>query len=166
MWYHKLSEILKKHQFKMSIHDEALFIIDKIPENPVWCLIYVDDILMTSPSALMLSETVEALKEDLTLTSKETLSDYLSMNLWKTDTREICLSAEKYAQKLQGKFQLSSGGKRVYTPLPPSEPRGTKPVTAMNKFEYLSKTGSLLYASTCCKPDLQHGESTMAQANK
>ena len=116
MWYHKLSEILRKHQFRMSIHDEALFISDKSPENPVWCLIYVDDILMTSPSAQVLNETVDALKEDLTLTSTETLSQYLGMNLWKTEAGEICLSAEKYAEKLQGEFQLSSGGKRVYTP--------------------------------------------------
>ena len=102
----------------------------------------------------MLSETVEALKEDLTLTSTETLSEYLGMNLWKTDAGEICLSAKKYAEKLQGKFQLSLGGKRVYTPLPPSEFGGMKPIRAMNEFEYLSKTDSLLYASTCCRPDL------------
>jgi hypothetical protein len=166
MWYHKLSEILRKHQFRMSIHDEALFICDRAPETPVWCLIYKDDILMTSPSALVLKRTVEALKEDLTLTSTEALSQYLGMNLWQTAAGEICLSAEKYAEKLQGKFQLSLGGKRMRTPLPPSDPEGMKPVTAMNEFEYLSKTGSLLYASTCCRPDLQHGVSTVAQASK
>ena len=86
--------------------------------------------------------------------------------MWKFECRETCLSAQKYAEKLQWKFQLSSGGKRVYTPLPPSEPGGMKPVTAMNKFEYLFRTGSLLYASTCCRRDLQHGVSTAAQANK
>ena len=61
MWYHKLSEILEKHQFKKSMHDEALFVSHKAPENPVWCLIYVDDILMTSPSSQVLNETVEGL---------------------------------------------------------------------------------------------------------
>ena len=110
MWYHKLSEILEKHQFKRSIHDEALFVSHKSPENPVWCLVYVDDILMTSPSAQVLEETVHRLKEDLTLTTSETLSQYLGMNLWKTEAGEICLSAEKYAEKLQGKFQLSAVG--------------------------------------------------------
>ena len=57
----------------MSIHNEALFISDKSPENHVRCLIYVDDILMTSPSPQVLSETVETLKENSTLTSIETL---------------------------------------------------------------------------------------------
>ena len=97
MWYHKLSEIIRKHQFKMSIHDEALFIRDKSPNNPVWCLIYVDDILMTSPYAQVTSENVDALKEDLTLTSTKVLSQYLGVNLWKIEVGEICLSAEKFA---------------------------------------------------------------------
>ena len=71
----------------MSIHNEALFISDKSPENHVRCLIYVDDILMTSPSPQVLSETIEALKEDLTLTSTETLSQYLGMNARYTPLR-------------------------------------------------------------------------------
>ena len=81
----------------MSIHDEALFINDKSPENPVWCLTYVDNILMTTPSTRVPSKTVEALKKDLTLTSTTTLSQYLGMNLWKTDTEQICQSVDKYA---------------------------------------------------------------------
>ena len=135
MWYHKFSEILEKHQFKRSIHDEALFISHKHPDNPVWCLIYIDDILMTSPSAQVLNETVERPKKDLTLTSSDTLSQYLGMNLWKTEAGEICLSAEKYAEKLQGEFQLSADGKKVTTPLPSTEPAGMQPVTAMNEFD-------------------------------
>ena len=89
----------------MGIHDGALFIRDKSPENPVWWLIYVDDILITLPPPQVLGETVQALKEDLILTSTETLSQYLGKNLWKTDTKDICMSTEKYAEKLQGKFQ-------------------------------------------------------------
>jgi hypothetical protein len=45
MWYHKLCEILEKHQLKKSIHDEALFVSHVTPNNPVWCLVYVDGIL-------------------------------------------------------------------------------------------------------------------------
>ena len=63
MWYHKFSEILEKH------HDEALLISHKSPDKPVWCLIYVDDILMTCPSTQVLNETVDCLKEGFTLTS-------------------------------------------------------------------------------------------------
>ena len=142
MWYHKLPEILEKHKFKRSIHDEALYIGQKAPENPVWCLVYVDDILMTSPSPQVLEDTIDGLKEDLTLTSSESLSQYLGMNLWKAEAGEICLSAKKYAENLQVKFQLKADGKKV-------RPEGMKPVTAMNVFECLSKTGSVMYASTC-----------------
>ena len=85
MWYHKLYEILEKHQFRKSIHDEALFISNKSPGNPVWYLIYVDDLLMSSPSTEVLKETVESLRKELTLTNSETLSQYLGMNLWKTE---------------------------------------------------------------------------------
>ena len=108
---------------------------------------------MTSTSAQVLEETVYRLSEDLT--SSETLSQYLGMNLWKTEAGEIRLSAKKYAKKLQGKFQLNAEEKKVKTPLPPTEPYGSEPVEAMNEFEYLSKTGSILYASTCYRPDIQ-----------
>ena len=36
----------------------------------------------------------------------------------------------------------------------------------MNEFEYLSKTGSILYASTCCQPDIQHGVSVVGHRSK
>ena len=166
MWYHKLSSILEKHKFKRSIHDEALFVSHKVPSSPVWCLVYVDDILMTSPSAEVLQATVDKLKEDLTLTSSETLTQYLGMNLWKTAAGEICLSAEKYAEKLQTKFSIQAEKRRVETPLPSTEPVGMEPVPAMDEFNYLSKTGSLLYAATCCRPDMQHGVSVVAQTCK
>ena len=52
------------------------------------------------------------------------------------------------------------------TPLPTAEPGDMEPVQAMNEFPYLSKTGSLLYAATCCRPDIQHGVSVVAQACK
>ena len=84
MWYHKLSEILEMHPLKRRIHDEALFVSHKTPEHPVRCLVYVDDILMTSPYAQVLERTVQKLKEDLTLTSSEILLQFLGMNLWKT----------------------------------------------------------------------------------
>ena len=166
MWYYKLSAILEKNHFVRSIHDEALFINRKQPDKPVWCLIYVDDILMTSPSKDMLNETVEGLKGDLTLTTSDTLSQYLGMNLWQTDSGEICLSADKYVEKLEKKFDLTTGGRRAETPLPVAEPEGMEPVTAMTEFQYLSRVGSLLYAATCCRPDLQHAVSTVAQASK
>ena len=121
---------------------------------------------MTSPSAKVLEEIVHRLKEDLTLTSFETLSQFLGMNLWKPEAREICLSAETYAEKLQGKFKRSAEGKKVKTPLPHTEPEGLEPVEAMNELEYLSKTGLVLYASTCCRPDIQHGVSVVAQKCK
>ena len=43
MWYQRLLTVLIKLGIKKSIHDEALFMSDA----PVWCLIYVANILMT-----------------------------------------------------------------------------------------------------------------------
>ena len=74
MWYHKFLEIMEKHQFRKNIHDEALFISDKSLGNPIWCLIYVDDILMTSPSTEVLRETIEGQRKKSTLTTLQTLS--------------------------------------------------------------------------------------------
>ena len=108
----------------------------KHPDNAVWCLVYVDDILMTSPSTEVLCKTIHRLKEDLTLTTSETLTPYLGMNLWKSNSREIFLSAEKYAEKLLTKFSLKRDGRRVETPLPTTEPGGMEPTPALDEFSY------------------------------
>ena len=81
------------------------------------------------------------------------------------EVKRIAL-VEKYAEKLGAKFSLKSENRRVETPLPSVEPVGMEPILAMDEYTYLSKTGSLLYATTCCRPDMQHGVSVVAQTCK
>ena len=40
MWYHKPPKIIEKHQFKRSIHDDALFISHKTPYG-AWCMLTI-----------------------------------------------------------------------------------------------------------------------------
>ena len=115
----------------MWYYDEALIIYHKSLENCVLGLVYVDNILMSSPSTLVLNQTVEGLKEDLTLTSSRILSQYLRMNLWKTKARAIRPSAEKYTENLQGIFSLNAEGKKVNTSLLLTEHAGIEPVSLL-----------------------------------
>jgi hypothetical protein len=101
MWYQRLSEALIKIGFTKSINDEALFIIPS-RDTPVWCLVYVDDILMTSPSKEEIERCVSNLKKDFTLTITMTVTQFLGMNVThNVDSGEVTISCTKYLEKLE-----------------------------------------------------------------
>ena len=63
MWYLKLEEALNKQLFSKSTSDEALFI--KKEGGAVYCLVYVDDILMASGNRQLLNQEVTTLQKTL-----------------------------------------------------------------------------------------------------
>ena len=52
-------------------------------------------------------------------------------------------------------LHLSAESKNVYTTLPTTDLRGLELVTGVNELEYLSKTGSILFAFTRYRPNIQ-----------
>ena len=162
MWYQRLSSALVKMGFTKSIHDEALFISDA----PVWCLIYVDDILMTSPVKGEIDKYVELLKKEFTLTIMTTVSQYLGMNLsHNLETGEITISCEKYLEKMVKKYDVKMTGRRVRTPLNPVSLSSEGEPDQMTQLEYQGRVGSLLFSSTCCRLDISFPVHFVAQGN-
>jgi len=61
-WNAKLSQVLLKFEFKQSEYDHSLF-IKKTTIGMVLVLIYVDDMLITGSSLLLIEETKDQLKQ-------------------------------------------------------------------------------------------------------
>ena len=165
MWYERLSCALKKYGFHTSDYDDALFInLDITP--PVWCLVYVDDILMMSSSEENLNLCASKLKNEFEMTVSEEPSQYLGMNIHKNkETGEITISQEKYIQNMVKRYNVVPP-RKTYSPIiPPLEHVSRKDPEAMGQYEYQAKVGSLIYAATCSRPDLQFAVNYASQGN-
>ena len=78
---------------------------------------------------------------------------------------ELTLKADKYIEKLEKKFHVTTT-KKVATPLftPPLEDHSKEHIVI--EFYYQSRVGSLIYAATCCRPDIQFPVNFVSQGNQ
>ena len=113
LWYDKLAQSLHALGFTKSPNDDALFTLPHA--IPQYCLLYVDDILLSSPSKPALDLTIAALQREYTLTVTTSFSQYLGMNFSRSADGSITLSCEKYLSKIASRYSPS---KPAYTPLP------------------------------------------------
>ena len=167
MWYQRLSDALTRIGFRKSIHDHALFMrTNNKNECTTWCLVYVDDILMASSMKEEIHKCITQLQKEFTLTIVEKLTQFLGMNLnYDMNKGELSLKADKYIEKLESKFHVTTT-KRCLTPLftPPLEDPSREPI--VTEFYYQSRVGSLIYAATCCRPDIQFPVNFVSQGNQ
>ena len=164
MWYRKLYEAFINIGFEASIHDECLFTYKK-GGAPVWALVYVDDVLMASPSMDALNAVVANLQQCFNLKIMPDVSLYLGMNIQRDrEQRTISIGLQKFADKVVANFDLKP--RRYKTPLSfDAFQAGTDRDCLHTTFEYLSRIGTLQYAATTCRPDLQYAASRLAQAS-
>ena len=108
-----------------------------------------------------LEATISALQREYTLTVTRTPSQYLGMNLHVHPDHSISLSCEKYISKFLQKYPNISQ-RSVFTPLPTPLPSSGGPSTnPLHDFQ--GKIGSLLYAATSARPDIQHAVSAISR---
>ena len=139
MWYERLSSALKRHGFHTSHYDDALFINNSVKPT-VWCLVYVDDILMMSTSKKTLNMCVEKLKSEFEMTVSEEPSQYLGMNVTKNqETGEITISQEKYIQTMIKRYDVVAPRKTYTSIIPPLDRVSRRDEEAMGQYEYQAK---------------------------
>ena len=167
VWYTHIEQFLKSKGWKPLDTDWALFIS---PDSKSYLLLYVDDILIGSKEFSNLQDTKKMLKDKYQM-REENLEKYLGVNMQVNQSGSISLFLEKYANKLQQKFQLSNKLKQHRVPMtvdpniaPPKE--GEKIANALDITEYLGKVGSLMFSASTTRPDLQLACSKLAQGNK
>jgi hypothetical protein len=165
MWYEKLSNALHRHGFTTSSYDDALF-INRKAKSTVWCLVYVDDILMMSADEESLHLCAAKLRSEFEMTVTDEPSQYLGMNISKNKkTGEITISQEKYIQTMVKRYDVKPL-RKTYTPIIPPLARIDKnEEEAMSQYEYQAMVGSLIYAATCSRPDIQFGVGYASQGN-
>ncbi|CAI7825298.1 unnamed protein product [Closterium sp. NIES-54] len=116
-WYARLVEVLEALGFKVSGCDESLF-MTKGEEEKVFLLVYVDDILLFSPSLERIKEVQGKLKETFQCKALGPVGYYLGLDVERDEVKGwLRLYQHKYLAAMGEKYGLEEG-RSVKTPLP------------------------------------------------
>ncbi|CAI7838573.1 unnamed protein product [Closterium sp. NIES-53] len=115
-WYARLVEALEALGFKVSGCDESLFMTEG--EEKVFLLVYVDDILLFSPSLERIKEVQGKLKETFQCKALGPVGYYLGLHVERDEVKGwLRLHQHKYLAAMGEKYGLEEG-RSVKNPLP------------------------------------------------
>ena len=165
VWYQTLGNTLIAAGWRKSQLDWALYIKTNGADY-CWVLLYVDDITVVASCFTLLEEAVRVLSEKFEL-SRLPFETYLGMNLQRDPARgAITLSQTSYINRLWRKYaedpivQACSIGRTPTTPL--STTFDDPEPAPWDASAYRAIVGSLMFASSCTRPDLTLAVSKLA----
>ncbi|KID83774.1 reverse transcriptase family protein [Metarhizium guizhouense ARSEF 977] len=162
LWYNELSQALRNAGIDHTDEEPCVF-----TDGKILVLVYVDDILILSPSREKESvdKLVKYLKNRYSLREEE-FKWYLGIRVIRDrPSRKICLCQDAYIDKIARKFKLCDSKLRV-----PSIPITTTPLVKYDgqasKEEikvYQERVGSLMYIAVMTRPDIARAATQLAR---
>ncbi|CAI7753300.1 unnamed protein product [Closterium sp. NIES-54] len=164
-WYLKLRGVLEEIGFTASTADHSLFMLGE-GEQRSFMVVYVDDILIFSPSSDLVKEVILKLQDKFKCKALGDVSFYLGLHI-ERDVEKRCMRVHqrKYLEALAANFGQSEG--HVATPFPsgfkcvkgPEE----ESVGEEERFHFHSLVGSLMYAAVNTRPDVAFATGQLAR---
>ncbi|CAI7884664.1 unnamed protein product [Closterium sp. NIES-53] len=158
-WYLKLREVLEEIGFTPSSADHSLFMLGE-GEQRSFMVVYVDDILIFSPSSDLVKEVMLKLQNKFKCKALGDVSFYLGLHI-ERDVKKRCMRVHqrKYQEALAANFGQSEG--HVATPFPSGFNcvKGPKEESVGEEERrcFHSLVGSLMYAAVNIRPDVAVG---------
>ncbi|CAI7885152.1 unnamed protein product [Closterium sp. NIES-53] len=155
-WYLKLREVLEEIGFTPSSADHSLFMLSE-GEQRSFMVVYVDDILIFSPSSNLVKEVMLKLQDKFKCKTLGDVSFYLGLHI-EQDLEKRCMRVHqrKYLEALAVNFGQSEG--HVATPFPSGFKcvKGPEEESAGEEERrcFHSLVGSLKYAAINTRPDI------------
>ncbi|CAI7744878.1 unnamed protein product, partial [Closterium sp. NIES-53] len=164
-WYLKLRGVLEEIGFTPSTADHSLFMLGE-GEQRSFMVVYVDDILIFSPSSDLVKEVMLKLQDKFKCKALGDVSFYLGLHI-ERDVEKRCMRVHqrKYLEALAATFGQSEG--HVATPFPsglkcvkgPEE----ESVGEEERRRFHSLVGSLMYAAVNTRPDVAFATGQLAR---
>ncbi|CAI5476854.1 unnamed protein product [Closterium sp. Yama58-4] len=164
-WYLKVREVLEEIGFTPSTADHSLFMLGE-GEQRSFMVVYVDDILIFSPSSDLVKEVMLKLQDKFKCKSLGDVNFYLGLHI-ERDVEKRCMRVHqrKYLKALAAKFGQNEG--HVATPFPsgfkcvkgPEE----ESVGEEERRRFHSLVGSLMYAAVNTRPDVAFATGQLAR---
>ncbi|CAI7801623.1 unnamed protein product [Closterium sp. NIES-53] len=164
-WYLKLRGVLEEIGFTPSTTDHSLFMLGE-GEQRSFMVVYVDDILIFSPSSDLVKEVMLKLQDKFKCKALGDVSFYIGLHI-ECDVEKRCMQVHqrKYLEALAANFGQSEG--HVATPFPsgfkcvkgPEE----ESVGEEEKRRFHSLVCSLMYAAVNIRPDVAFATGQLAR---
>ncbi|CAI7829620.1 unnamed protein product [Closterium sp. NIES-54] len=164
-WYLKLRGVLEEIGFTPSTADHSLFMLGE-GEQRSFMVVYVDDILIFSPSSDLVKEVMLKLQNKFKCKALGDVSFYLGLHI-ERDVEKRCMRVHqrKYLEALAANFGQNEG--HVATPFPsgfkcvkgPEE----ESVGEEERRRFHSLVGSLMYAEVNTQPDVEFATGQLAR---
>ncbi|CAI7804602.1 unnamed protein product [Closterium sp. NIES-54] len=164
-WYLKLRGVLEEIGFTPSTADHSLFMLGE-GEQRSFMVVYVDDILIFSPSSDLVKEVMLKLQDKFKCMALGDMSFYLRLHI-ERDVEKRCMRVHqrKYQKALASNFGQSEG--HVATPFPsgfkcvkgPEE----ESVGEEERRRFHSLVGSLMYTAVNTRPDVAFATGQLAR---
>ncbi|CAI7886760.1 unnamed protein product [Closterium sp. NIES-53] len=164
-WYLKLRGVLEEIGFTPLSADHSLFMRGEV-EQRSFMVVYVDEILIFSPSSDLVKEVMLKLQDKFKCKALGDVSFYLGLHI-ERDVEKRCMRVHqrKYLEALAANFGQSEG--HVATPFPsgfkcvkgPEE----ESVGEEERRRFHSLVGSLMYAAVNTRPDIAFATGQLAR---
>ncbi|CAI7880940.1 unnamed protein product [Closterium sp. NIES-54] len=164
-WYMKLRGVLEEIGFTPSSADHSLFMLGE-GEQRSFMVVYVDDILIFSPSSELVKEVMLKLQDKFKCTALGDVSFYVGLHI-ERDEEKRCMRVHqrKYLEAFAANFGQSEG--HVATPFPSGFKcvKGPKEesVGEEERRRFHSLVGSLMYAAVNTRPDVAFATGQLAR---
>ncbi|GJP37861.1 hypothetical protein CLOM_g22265 [Closterium sp. NIES-68] len=166
-WYEKLAEVLLAGGFNTSQADHSLFLLGE-GEQQLCLLIYVDDILLFSPSMEQIERTQKLLMDSFKCKMLGDVHYYLGLQIERdVEKRWLKMHQHKYISGVVQRYGILEG-RTVRTPLPADFKlrKATEDDVVLEEEEmkeYHSLIGSVMYAAVQTRLDASFGVGQLAR---
>ncbi|KAK2454628.1 putative mitochondrial protein [Trifolium repens] len=160
-WFDKLTTTLLQFGFKASKCDPSLFIYSK-DRQIVYLLVYVDDIIITGSSTMLVQNLVEKLNSAFSLKQLGDLDYFLGIEVHHLKDGSLLLTQSKYIRDLLTKTNMTDCNP-INTPMMSScKLSKTGSANMTDATLYRSVVGSLQYA-TITRPEISFAVNKVCQ---
>lgn len=168
-WYKKLNSRLEGHGMT-PLNGDKCFYIKRSNSDILYVLVYVDDLVVATNNINSYRELVQCLNQEFRTKELGLLHYCLGIEFIQDQTtKSTFMSQKQYAQDLLFKFGMSES-KTKATPLEPkldlSKDNNDLDNIEVNRHEYQSLIGSLMYLAVATRPDLTYTVSYLSQFNQ
>ncbi|CAI7854913.1 unnamed protein product [Closterium sp. NIES-54] len=164
-WYLKYREVLKEIEFTPSSADHSLFMLGE-GEQRSFMMVYVDDIIIFSPSSDLVKEVMLKLQDKFKCKALGDMSFYLELHI-ERDVKKRCMRVhqQKYLEALAANFGQSEG--HVATPFPSGfkcvKVTEEESIGEEERCRFHSLVGSLMYTAVNTRPDVAFATGQLAR---
>ncbi|NDD86026.1 transposon Pol polyprotein, partial [bacterium] len=165
--------------FKRSLTDQALYYRFE-GEDFTFIPVYVDDLLLMANTRAAVDKVRKELGQVFKLKPLGDISTYLGVKVTRDlRSKTLALSLPQYTSELEKRFAGYLEDRRnkraLGSPMVPDTMRdlklpeeewGDEDRATVDKFEYMSMLGSLMFAALTCRPDLAFSVSLLSQAGQ